>query len=106
MATTTNLSSLSVVYRPLPAAHIRTSIHPLLELALAQTSSQGAYLYRLGRDPDGLELVAWSGRAASNIESFHVELRPRAAIWHRENQTAVILRSEERRVGEECRSRW
>ena len=91
MATTTNLSSLSVVYRPLPAAHIRTSIHPLLELALAQTSSQGAYLYRLGRDPDGLELVAWSGRAASNIESFHVELRPRAAIWHRENQTAVIL---------------
>src|SRR5271166_4097755 len=65
MAATTNVPSLSVVYRPHPAAHLRTSIHPLLELSLAQTNSQGAYLYRLDRDPDGLELIAWSGRAAS-----------------------------------------
>jgi GAF domain-containing protein len=91
MAAAPNLSSLNVVYRPHPAAHQNTSIHPLLELSLAQTNSQGAYLYRLDRDPDGLELAAWSGRAVSDIESFDVELRPQAAGWHRENLTAVIL---------------
>jgi GAF domain-containing protein len=92
MATAPNLSSLNVVYRPRPAAeHRSTSIHPLLELSMAQTNSQGAYLYRLDRDPDGLELVSWSGRAVSDIESFDVELRPQAAGWHRENVTAVLL---------------
>jgi GAF domain-containing protein len=88
---TTAFASLNVVYRPHPAAHQNTSIHPLLELSLAQTNSQGAYLYRLDRDPDGLELVAWSGRPVSDIESFVVELRPQAAGWHRENVTAVTL---------------
>lgn len=91
MATTPNLSSLNVVYRPQPAAHQNTSIHPLLELSLAQTNSQGVYLYRLDRDPDGLKLIAWSGRAVSDIESFDVELRPQAAGWHRDNLTAVML---------------
>ena len=91
MATTANFPSLNVVYRPHLAGQIKTSIHPLLELSLAQTNSQGAYLYRLDRDPDGLELLTWSGRAASDIESFDVELRPQAAAWHRENLTAVIL---------------
>ena len=91
MAATTNVPSLNVVYRPHPAVHLRTSIHPLLELSLAQTNSQGAYLYRLDRDPDGLELVGWSGRAASDIESFDVELRRQAAVWHRETLTAVLL---------------
>ena len=91
MATASNSPSLNVVYRPHPAADQDTSIHPLLELSLAQTNSQGAYLYRLDRDPDGLELVSWSGRAASDIESFDVELRPQAAGWHRDNLTAVIL---------------
>jgi GAF domain-containing protein len=91
MATTANLPLLNVLYRPHLAGQIKTSIHPLLELSLAQTSSQGAYLYRLDRDPDGLELLTWSGRPASDIESFDVELRPHAATWHRENLTAVIL---------------
>src|ERR1017187_6416542 len=91
MATTANMSSLTVVYRPHPASHQNTSIQPLLELSLAQTNSQGAYLYRLDRDPDGLELVAWSGRAGSDIESVDVELRREAAGWHRENVTAVVL---------------
>lgn len=91
MATAPNLSTLNVVYRPQPAAHQNTSIQPLLELSLAQTNSQGAYLYRLDHDPDGLELVAWSGQAVSDIESFDVELRPQAAGWHRENVMAVIL---------------
>jgi signal transduction protein with GAF and PtsI domain len=91
MAAAPNLSSLNVVYRPHSAAHQNTSIHPLLELSMAQTISQGAYLYRLDRDPDGLELVSWSGRAVSDIENFDVELRPQAAGWHRENVTAVLL---------------
>jgi GAF domain-containing protein len=91
MATTANLPSLNVVYRPQPAVAQNTAIHPLLELTLAQTNSHGAYLYRLDRDPDGLELVAWSGRPASDIESFDAELHPQAAAWHRENLTAVIL---------------
>jgi GAF domain-containing protein len=85
------MSSLNVVYRPHPAEHLTTSIHPLLELGIAQTSSQGAYLYRLDHDPDGLELIAWSGRAVSDIENFDVELRRQAAGWHRENLTAVLL---------------
>jgi len=88
MAAAPNLSSLNVVYRPQPAKQ-NNSIQPLLELSLAQTNSQGAYLYSL--DPDGLELIAWSGRAVSDIESFDVELRPQAAGWHRENLTAVVL---------------
>src|ERR1039457_6413657 len=91
MATASNSPSLNVVYRPHPAADQDTSIRPLLELSLAQTNSQGAYLYRLDRDPDGLELAAWSGREGSDIESFDVELRPHAGGWHRENLTAVIL---------------
>ena len=91
MATTPNLSFLNVVYRPQPQAQQHNSIHPLLDLSLAQTNSQGAYLYHLNRDPDGLELIAWSGRAVSDIESFDVELRPQAAGWHRESLTAVIL---------------
>jgi hypothetical protein len=91
MAATTNVPALNVVYRPQPAVHLRSSIHPLLELTLAQTNSQGTYLYRLDRDPDGLELIAWSGRAASDIDSFDVALQARAAGWHRENLAAVLL---------------
>ena len=48
MATAPNLSSLNVTYRPQPTAHQHTAMHPLLELSLAQTNSQGAYL-RSGR---------------------------------------------------------
>ena len=91
MAATANFPSLNVVYRPDLSGQTRTSIHPLLELSLAQTNSQGAYLYRLDRDPDGLELLTWSGRPASDIENFDVELRPQAAAWHRENLNAVLL---------------
>src|SRR5580765_6554130 len=91
MAATANYPSFNVVYRPHLTGQIKTSIHPLLDLSLAQTTSHGAYLYRLDRDPDGLELLTWSGRPASDIESFDVELRPQAGAWHRENLTAVVL---------------
>src|SRR3954452_1606199 len=91
MATAPNLSSLNVVYRTPPADRRNDSIHPLLELALAQTNSQGAYIYRLNRDPDGLEFVASSGHTVSDIDAFNVELRPQAAGWSRENVSVVVL---------------
>jgi len=91
MATTTNYPSLNVVYAPHPAAQIHHSFDPLLELSLAQTSSQGAYLYRLDGGQDVLRLAAWSGRQASDIDSFDVQLRPEAAQWHRENLDTVLL---------------
>ena len=91
MAATANYPSFNVVYRPHLTGQIKTSIHPLLELSLAQTNSEGAYLYRLDRDPHSLDLISWSGRQVSDIGSFDVELRPQAGAWHRENLTAVIL---------------
>jgi signal transduction protein with GAF and PtsI domain len=91
MAAAPNLSSLNVVYRTQPADRQNTSIRPLLELALAQTNSQGAYVYRLDRDPDGLELIASSGQTVSDIETIDVQLRPQAAGWHRENISVVVL---------------
>jgi GAF domain-containing protein len=91
MAAAPNSSSLNVVYRPHLIRRQNASIRPLLELSRVQTNSQGAYLYRLDRDPDGLELAAWSGRTVSDIENFDVELRPQAAGWHRENAATVIL---------------
>jgi two-component system, response regulator PdtaR len=84
-------ASLNVIYRPNSGVQIGNSIHPLLELSLAQTNSRGAYLYRLDREQGGLELIAWSGLAASDIERFDVELRPEAAVWHRENLTDTFL---------------
>jgi len=91
MAATANYPSFNVVYRPHLTGQIKTSIHPLLELSLAQTNSEGAYLYRLDRDPHSLDLISWSGRQVSDIGSFDVELRPQAGAWHRENLTAVVL---------------
>jgi len=91
MATAAALSTLNVIFRALPATRQDHAIHPLLELSLAQTNSQGAYLYRLDRDADGLELVAWSGREPSDIEQFDVALPTAAAAWHRENSSAVVL---------------
>jgi hypothetical protein len=52
MATITNFPSLNVLFLP------------FLELSLAQTNSQGAYLYRA--EADTLQLVAWSGPAPSD----------------------------------------
>jgi len=91
MATAVYSSPLNIVYRPEPAVQPNHSIDPLLELSLAQTNSQGAYLYRLDDEAGGLELAAWKGKSVSDIESFDVELLPDAAAWHRDNLTALIL---------------
>ena len=62
---------------------------PFLELCLAQTNSQGAYLYRL--EGDTLRLAESSGRAASAMERFEAALPTGAAKWHGENLDAVFL---------------
>ena len=93
MAAAANFPSLNVVYRPQLGGPIRTSIHPLLELSLAQTNSQGAYLYRLDRERAAWNWSPGAALAASDIESFDVELRPEAAAWHRENLTDDLSRS-------------
>jgi signal transduction protein with GAF and PtsI domain len=91
MATTTIHPSLNVIYRPQLAPERNPALHPLLELSLVQTNSQGAYVYALDRAGHDLQLVAATGRPASDIETFDVQLRPASAQWHRENQTAVVL---------------
>jgi GAF domain-containing protein len=91
MATATIDPSLNVIYRPHLEPVGNPALHPLLDLSLAQTNSQGAYVYVLDRSSQGLQLVAANGCPVSDIETFDVQLRPAAARWHRENQAAVVL---------------
>src|ERR1039457_31518 len=91
MATASFAPVLSVSYRPQPVARGNPALPPLLELSLSQTNSQGVYVYRLDRETEALTLIAASGRPVSDIDTYDVELRPQAAHWHRENQTAVLL---------------
>ena len=82
-------ATLNVIYgRNFNAFHPQT-FAPFLELCLAQTNSQGAYLYRL--DGDALQLQEWSGRAASDMDRFEAALSLEAARWHRENLDAAFL---------------
>jgi LmbE family N-acetylglucosaminyl deacetylase len=77
MAATTNVPALNVVHRPHPTAHLRTSIHPLLELALAQTNSQGAYLYWLDHRLPGIrkrEMLA-AGKVLGIRRHFFLDQR-------------------------------
>jgi GAF domain-containing protein len=83
--------ALEVSFDPLPSSGGNPALRPLLELSLSQTNSQGVYVYRLHADAQCLELVAFSGRPATDIDSFHVQLLSPAARWHRENQTALLL---------------
>jgi GAF domain-containing protein len=91
VATTVPYPSLNIVYGPLPAAQANRPFNALLELSLAQTNSQGAYLYRLEREQDSLRLTTWSGQVPTEMNAFDVQLRPEAARWHRENFSAVLL---------------
>uniref|UniRef100_Q01UJ2 Response regulator receiver and ANTAR domain protein n=1 Tax=Solibacter usitatus (strain Ellin6076) TaxID=234267 RepID=Q01UJ2_SOLUE len=77
-----------ILGRDFGTSHLQT-FAPFLELCLAQTNSQGAYLYRLERDT--LQLAESSGRAASAMERFEAALSTQAAQWHRENLDAVFL---------------
>jgi hypothetical protein len=64
------------------------AIVPLLELALAQTNGQGAYLYRFDREESLARLAAWAGLAPTesawqnvNAPSRTME-RPASVILH------------------------
>ncbi|HEY1493549.1 MAG TPA: ANTAR domain-containing protein [Candidatus Solibacter sp.] len=82
-------TTLNVVYGHHFATRNPHTFVPFLELCLAQTNSQGAYLYRL--EGDELRLEEWSGIAASDMDRFEAVLPPEAARWHRENLDAAFL---------------
>jgi len=81
----------TITYSPFSEFPSKQSLAPLLELSLRQTNSQGAYLYRLDRARDVLELVVWRGRAVSAMDRFEVQLRPEEARWHRENLAGACI---------------
>lgn len=62
---------------------LNSSIGPLLELGLAQSNSQGAYIYRLNGEDDVLELIAWRGARPSDIPSYSVQVDGKASGWYR-----------------------
>ena len=51
----------STIFEPGIAAFSPTSLNPLLDLAVAESQSQGAYLYRVDLPESRAALVAWSG---------------------------------------------
>ena len=62
---------------------LNSSIGPLLELGLAQSNSQGAYVYRLNGEDNVLELIAWRGARPSDIPSYSVQVDGKASSWYR-----------------------
>ena len=91
MASLSFSAALHISYRSQAATGGNPALPPLLELSLSQTNSQGVYLYRLDPESGDLHFTASSGRPASDIDSFDVQLRHQAALWHRENQAPLFL---------------
>jgi GAF domain-containing protein len=54
---------------------------PLLDVCLAQTRSDGAYMYRLNTENGLLELVTWQGLPIG-IGRFRAQVSKRAAAWY------------------------
>ncbi len=65
-------------------------ILPLLELAILQTHAQGAYVYRIDRDPIVVKLVAFAGPEPSGEG---LNLPHEIAALHCNRKTPVVLRS-------------
>lgn len=63
------------------------AILPLLELALAQTNGQGAYLYRFDREERVARLAAWAGLAPAESDWQNVK----APIRNLESPASVVL---------------
>lgn len=59
------------------------NVRPLLDLCLARTRSEGAYLYRLHQDAGDLELVLWQGLQPNNASYFRVHASKDTAEWYR-----------------------
>lgn len=63
------------------------AIMPLLELALAQTNGQGAYLYRFDREEPVARLAAWAGLAPAESDWQNLK----APIRNLEGPASVVL---------------
>ena len=91
---TLSASQLRIVYSNQKVAAttaLNSSIGPLLEICLAQTNSQGAYVYRLDSEDNVLELVAWRGSRPTDIPSYSVEVDGKASSWYRGLTANTVL---------------
>jgi len=86
--------NLRVVYSNQKVAAITSlssAIGPLLEICLAQTSSQGAYVYQFDGGDNLLELIAWRGSHPTDIPVYSAQVDGRVSSWYRDlNANAVI----------------
>lgn len=88
-ATSAVLSShLGHSAEPAPGQH--HLIRPLLELALAQTSAQGAYVYRGEAGEAGVWLVAWAGLAPRKPSGLDLDTAY-PTVWQSDQCTPVVL---------------
>ncbi len=63
---------------------------PLLDVCLAQTRSDGAYVYRLTPENELLELITWQGLPIG-IGRYRVQVSKRAADWYFGLTTSVVI---------------
>jgi len=73
-----------------PAPGQPNLIRPLLDLALAQTSAQGAYVYRFEAAGTGAQLAAWAGLAPHQDSGFRLDLAD-PKMWQSAKRTPVVL---------------
>jgi GAF domain-containing protein len=91
---TLRVSQLRVIYSNQKVAAttaLSSAIGPLLEICLAQTNSQGAYVYRLDGEDNVLELIAWRGSRPTDIPSYSVQVDGKASSWYRGLTTTTVL---------------
>src|SRR3712207_8112811 len=81
--------------RDIGVTGVQTCALPILIATLSSGLFAGAAVY--------INLVEHPARMQTGIRSALAEFAP---SYHRATVTQVSLRSEERRVGKECRSRW
>jgi GAF domain-containing protein len=94
MTPTASDQTLDLIFDPAgtPAPAVRNAVLPLLELTLAQTGSQGAYIYRLyPEDGPSLRLAVWAGLPPSGIGRFRVQLSGARARWHLDPAAPALL---------------
>src|SRR3712207_9177371 len=86
---------------PVRSQHITDKLHEFIEVenTALQVVSIADFVYRA-------KLFSCFPRLIRNKESFYLKLTE--ILWDKNNLSCYVdaLRSEERRVGKECRSRW
>jgi hypothetical protein len=93
---TTSHGKISIEFYPQPAGipspALANSLGPLIDLALSQTGSTGAYIYRtVAGDTASLHLVWWAGPAPTDLGSFRIQVAGAKAIWHTSFDSLVSL---------------